>query len=75
MIRILQGSQLTFQQDVLSFFDSFPQICGYVAHIRLYHLLVAHQLFVDIVLFEGFCMIQILKENIFLQNYISNSFS
>ena len=75
MIRILQGSQLSFQQNVLSFFDGLPQICGYVTCIRLHHLLVAHEFFVDIILFERFCMIQILKKYIFLQNHIGNSLS
>ena len=75
MIRILHGSQLAFQQDVLAFFDRFPQISRYVTYIRLYHLLVFHQLFIDIILFERLCMIQILKKYIFLQNDICDSLS
>ena len=69
MIRILHGSQLAFQQDVLAFFDRFPQISRYITYIRLYHLLVFHQLFVDILCLQSRCMVQMLQNNIFLSQY------
>ena len=72
MIRILHGTKLTLQQDILALVDRVPQILGYVTYVGLYHLLILHQLLIDLVLIESRLMIQILQNHIFLYAYIGD---
>ena len=65
MVRILQGSQLSLQQDGLSLFDGVLQIGGHIAHIGLHHLTVAVQFLQQILRFQGRFMIQMLQGHIF----------
>ena len=68
MIRILQRTELTLKKYFLTFFQSVPQIQRNICHVRLNHLLVAHQLFINAFYRQKRLVIQMLKHNIFLQN-------
>lgn len=72
MIRILHGTKLTLQQDILTLVDRVPQILGYVTYVGLYHLLILHQFLIDLVLIESRLMIQVLQNHILLHAYIGD---
>ena len=70
VIRVLHGTQLSLQQNILSRADSVPEICGHIAHIGSHHFLILHQLLIELVRIESRLVIQIFQKNIFLHAYI-----
>ena len=66
MIRILQGTELTLEEDLLALFQCVPQKSGSVAYEGCYHIAVGVKLFQDILNLQSRFVIQMLKNDILL---------
>ena len=66
MVRIFQRTELTFEQYVLAFLDSLPQISRNVANIRCEHLLVLHKSVEQLIRIDRRLVIQMLKQYVLL---------